>query len=160
MANKKVKEVITLVGSRGKNIQVCACHASLVEKYKWHVLQTDYAARSTWKPRRMIYMHRVIAGAPKNKVVDHINGDSLFNACWNLRIVTQSQNIENARFWKHNTSGFKGVAWHKQQECWRAYIMVDGKQKSLGLYDDIADAVVARKRAEEELFGVYSYSAR
>lgn len=159
MANK-IKETITLPGTRGKEIVVCKCCAHLVDRHKWNVSTIGYASRSTWKPRKMVYMHRVIANAPKGKVVDHINGDKLFNVCWNLRIVTQGENMENTRFWRHNTSGFKGVAWHGQQKCWRAYITVNGKQKSLGLYDDIADAVVARKRAEEDYFGEYSWSAR
>lgn len=105
-------------------------------------------------------MHRIIANAPSGKVVDHINGDQLFNVCWNLRVVTQVENNANVRFWRHNTSGHKGVAWHKQEGKWRAYITLHRKQKSLGLYHDIDDAIMARKKAEEEYFGEYAWTNR
>lgn len=154
----KIKKTKVLRGSRGKDITICECHAHLVERYKWNVSKNGYVSRSTWRPRTMVYMHRVIANAPKGRVVDHINGDTLYNVCWNLRLVSQHENCANARFWRHNTSGYKGVCWHKQSKCWRAYITVGQKQKSLGLFDDILDAVKARQEAEEQLWGEYAWT--
>lgn len=52
-----------------------------------------------------------------------------------------------------NTSGYKGVCWHKKANKWRAYIKFKGKQYHLGLYEDIELAVTARKEAEKRLFG-------
>ncbi len=156
----KAKFVKTLPGTRGKEVIVCECHATLVEQYKWYVLKTGYAARTVRNPKRMVYMHRVIAAVPDKKVVDHINGDILFNACWNLRIVSQEQNIANARNWRHNTSGSRGVAWHKQQKCWRAYINIKGKQISLGLYKEKEDAIKARTTAEEKYWGEHRFDNR
>lgn len=148
--------IVKLPGSRGQEVTVCRCCVHLVNKHKWHVLANGYVARSTWKPRTMIYMHRVIAGAPKGKIVDHINGDTTYNVCWNLRIGTQRENTANAGMWRHNTSGVRGVAWHKQQKCWRAYINVNGHQKSLGLFKTVGEAGVARKAAAKELWGEFA----
>lgn len=52
-----------------------------------------------------------------------------------------------------NTSGYKGVCWHKKAGKWRAYITFKGKQYHLGLYRDIGLAAKARKEAEKRLFG-------
>lgn len=52
-----------------------------------------------------------------------------------------------------NTSGYKGVCWHKKAGKWRAYIAFKRKQYHLGLYNDIKLAVKARKEAEKRLFG-------
>lgn len=41
-----------------------------------------------------------------------------------------------------------GVCWSNASNKWRAYINIDGKQKHLGYFDDIEDAIKARKEAE------------
>ena len=41
-----------------------------------------------------------------------------------------------------------GVCWSNTSNKWRAYINIDGKQKHLGYFDDIEDAIKARKEAE------------
>ena len=52
---------------------------------------------------------------------------------------------------KNSTTGIKGVNRLKNGR-YRAYIMVDRKQTSLGLYDQIEDAAAARKAGEEKYF--------
>lgn len=52
---------------------------------------------------------------------------------------------------KNNTSGYKGVSWHKGKSKWYARIMFQGKNYSLGYYSDIEQAVIVRKTAEKEL---------
>lgn len=151
------REIVIMPGSRGKDFIVCKCHYDMVKSYKWHILKTGYVARSVWdigngKNKEMIYLHRFIVNAPKGKVVDHDNRDPLYNTCWNLIITGQGGNMTNSGMWKHNTSGFKGVAWHKQAKKWRAYIMINQKQISLGLFRDKADAAKARQEAEKEYF--------
>ena len=42
-----------------------------------------------------------------------------------------------------------GVCWSNECKKWRAYIGVNGKQKHLGYFDDIDDAIKARKDAED-----------
>lgn len=42
-----------------------------------------------------------------------------------------------------------GVCWSNSANKWRAYINVDGKQKHLGYFDNIEDAIKARKDAED-----------
>ena len=53
---------------------------------------------------------------------------------------------------KNSKSGHKGVHWNKRLNKWRAEIYFKGTLHYLGLFDDIQDAIDARKRAEEELF--------
>ena len=42
-----------------------------------------------------------------------------------------------------------GVCWSNECKKWRAYIGVNGRQKHLGYFDDINDAIKARKDAED-----------
>ena len=54
---------------------------------------------------------------------------------------------------RNNTSGVPGVEWMTKKQRWRATICFKGKRRYLGSYVRFEDAVRARKRAEEELFG-------
>lgn len=76
--------------------------------------------------------------------IDHINripGDDRFE---NLRQSTQSENLCNTKMQTNNTSGHRGVSWHKEKSKWRAY-GDGGKQKfkHLGYFINLEDAVGA-----------------
>lgn len=45
-------------------------------------------------------------------------------------------------------SNHAGVSWNKASRKWNAYISADGKLKYLGSFDDLNDAIAARKKAE------------
>ena len=63
----------------------------------------------------------------------------------NCRWATQSTQVENTRVLKStNTSGYRGVS--KNGSKWRARIQVEGKEKSLGTFDNILDAAKAYDR--------------
>jgi len=82
--------------------------------------------------------------------VDHINGDGTDNRWVNLRDVTHSENLRNAKRSKANTSGQTGVSWSKKMNKWGARIRFDKKQNHLGFFVEFSDAVSARKKAEME----------
>lgn len=52
----------------------------------------------------------------------------------------------------NNTSGFKGVSWDKRKNKWIAQICFKRTNYRLGYYDNIEDAVKARKDAEEKFY--------
>lgn len=52
---------------------------------------------------------------------------------------------------KNNTSGMTGVYWHERHQRWRARIKHKGKEIYLGEYKNKADAIKARKYAEERI---------
>ena len=56
----------------------------------------------------------------------------------------------------NNTSGYRGVSYRKDRNKYRAYIKFQGKDIFLGHYDNIDDAIKARKDAEKEYFGLVS----
>lgn len=66
--------------------------------------------------------------------VDHENGRPSDNRLSNLRGCTHFAKSEEHQKPKHNTSGFKGVHFHKQTGKWRARISADGRFYSLGLH--------------------------
>lgn len=68
---------------------------------------------------------------PKEEV-DHINGIKDDNRWENLRECTKSQNGANRGLQENNTSGYRGVYWHKTKKKWRAVIRKQGKRYYLG----------------------------
>lgn len=93
-----------------------------------------------------LYVHGVW---PEDQI-DHINQNKDDNRIVNLRPATNKQNQENISFWKKNTSGRRGVRFHRGR--WFAEIKQYKKTLHIGTFDNIIDAVAARIRAERELF--------
>ena len=78
----------------------------------------------------------------------------------NLRDGTNIKNIASDAIYSSNTSGHRGVSWHKGQGKWVARITFKGVTYGLGYFSDITDAVKARKVAEERYFGEYLESIK
>jgi len=89
-------------------------------------------------------------------VIDHINNNVSDNRIENLRDVTVKQNSYNRRKPSTNTSGFKGVVFHKRDKKWQACIEANGKVKFLGYFDNPTAAHQAYCRAADEIHGPYA----
>ena len=103
----------------------------------------------TYKAHRIVWLFHY-GEWPKGEI-DHINGDGRDNRLCNLRDVSHAENCKNMPLASNNKSGFRGVHWDKQHSKWRAFIKDNGLSKYIGLFDDIALAVAARKQAEFDL---------
>jgi hypothetical protein len=91
--------------------------------------------------------------------IDHIDGNGINNKWNNLREVTRSQNCRNIKLASNNTSGFIGVRWNEENKKWRALIGIDRKSKHLGYFDNLEEAIMARKNAER-MFGFHPNHGR
>jgi hypothetical protein len=123
------------------------CDYAYLIQWKWcyhkgYAIRTD---RTNGKQRTEL-MHRIILEQMGHKnftYSDHRNRNKLDNRRCNLRPATDSQNQHNASKRKDNTSGYKGVSWHKRAGKWHARICVNGKRISLGYYVDPKEAARA-----------------
>jgi hypothetical protein len=70
--------------------------------------------------------------------VDHINGNTGDNRIENLRVATASQNSQNCKKPKHNTSGLKNISWDKDSKKWVVRLKINNVHKNFGRYNDIA----------------------
>jgi hypothetical protein len=103
--------------------------------------------------------HRIIwllANGRMPNMIDHIDGNKQNNLLDNLREVDNTLNHWNE--WKRSTnkSGHKGVWWHKQSKRWEAACRVNGKQKTVGRYERIEDAIEAVRKFREQHHGEYT----
>ncbi len=86
---------------------------------------------------RRYYSYRLIwlyhKGFYPSKYLDHIDGNHTNDLIENLRECTLSENQQNRKINKNNSSGYTGVT--KKRNKWLARINVNGKHHGLGVYD-------------------------
>ena len=104
----------------------------------------------------VIRMHRLIIDIPDGLEVDHINLNKSDNRRSNLRICTRTENIINRLVQRNNSSGFKGVVWHKRIEKFQARIGVGKKRLHLGYFDNALDAAKAYNNSAKQYHGQFS----
>lgn len=102
--------------------------------------------RKNWQAHRFAWA--IHHGSDPKVILDHINGDGKDNRICNLREVSHTQNSQNTKKYKTNTSGFIGVSWHKTAQKWCAYIGSAGKIIQLGAFETKEQAAEARAAAE------------
>lgn len=88
--------------------------------------------------------------------IDHNYGNGINNRWRNLRLATASENCANSHLRIDNTSGFKGVSFHKRKNRYRSSIRVHGKDKHLGYFDIPEIAHAAYVTAANKYFGEFS----
>jgi hypothetical protein len=106
-----------------------------------------------YKSHRLIWLY-VYGYLPKE--IDHINGDRQDNRLENLREVTRSQNQFNKCLAKNNTSGTKGVSWHKKSKSWTVRLCINKKPKHLGYFKDLELANLVAQEARNKYYGEYA----
>lgn len=144
IVNKKHTNIITLVDDKDyENLN----------QYNW-IMRCGYVARVFYsgKKQRTLLMHRIIMNAGEKELIDHVNQNPLDNRKKNLRFCSRSTNAMNCKIHKHNTSGYKGVSYSKSLNKWRAYIVVNDKQISLGCYHSKEEAALAYNKGAIKYF--------
>lgn len=88
--------------------------------------------------------------------VDHKNGIRDDNRWINLRTASATENMQNRKIHKNNTSGIPGVYWHKRRRMWHAHIKVNKKNLFLGCFSDLSEAANVVNDARERYFGEFA----
>lgn len=136
------------------------------KNYRWRMVKWTYKNKkeryvvTTGSPTKnnMVDLHRFIMGIPKDKVVDHINGNTLDNRKSNLRICRQKDNVRNkTQIQSNNSSGITGVYadTRPRNTNWIAEIKFEDIKIYLSAYKTIDEAVYCRYIAEQILFGEF-----
>ncbi len=99
----------------------------------------------TYPRSHLVWLY--VNGSLPRETIDHINRNRADDRPVNLREVVNADNYKNMKKFSTNKSGHTGVSWHKKSEKWMAVIVVDYKQKYLGLFTTIEKAVEAREKA-------------
>lgn len=150
--------------TKGQFAIVDADLAEYLSQWQWYAAETPqgfYAVRheytGTGRQKRPVWMHRAVIDAPHDVEVDHRDGDRLNNRRSNLRIATTAQNQANRGPSTTNTSGYRGVTWHKVHRKWQASIKRGGKFHFLGYFDTPTQAARAVDAKVLEVDGEFAW---
>ena len=107
-------------------------------------------------------VHRLVGKAflenPDNKeMIDHIDNNPANNNVKNLRWATSKNNLANQGKQKNNTTGFKGVCFHKHINKYIASIRINGKRKHLDYFKSAEEASQAYEEKAREVHGEFYY---
>ena len=147
------------INIKGYDVLIDNDIASVILARKWHVSRRKkgvYFATSVFTSNGRTHekrLHRVIAGAPPNVIVDHINGNTLDNRRENLRWCSAGQNTRNRNNYGINRTGHKGVI--KVKDRYRAKVTFEGKHIHIGYFHTPEEAAEAYRQKARELFGEF-----
>lgn len=120
-------------------------------KHPTHASHLTAVIRS--KGNCIVYLHRLLTNCPEGLVVDHINGDSLDNRLFNLRVCTPAQNSRNTKI---RDGRLRGTRFFGKFNYFNATIRCDDKTYFLGCYKTELDAALAYDNAARILHGEYA----
>lgn len=129
---------------------------------------TSYVVTRTRRKRfdgrvvtRSYYLHRVILQRmlghrlSRGQEVDHRDMNTFNNCRENLRLATRAQNIWNRGLNKRNTTGYKGVTFHKARGKFMSIITVNGEHHYLGYFETAEQAHQAYSEAAIKYHGEF-----
>lgn len=136
-------------------------------QYKWRGLttKTQYVVRSVHlgsHKYKSVALHREIMERVLGRKllpgeqVDHKDTNPHNNCRENLRLATASQNQCNKGKTARNTSGYKGVVYHKKLAKWQAQIQKDKRSYYLGTFETPEEAYEAYCTAAKQLHGDFA----
>ena len=131
-----------------KSAQRAGARAGGVDRHGYRRLQIDGAQ---YLEHRLAFLYMTGAFPPDE--VDHINRDRSDNRWENLRPADRIQNQGNVALLRSNTSGSRGVVFHKKTGKWQAQITLHQKRKYIGLYDTVSEAAEAYATEALKHFG-------
>jgi len=122
--------------------------AETVLSLRWHRDSNGYPARYHQRMHELVASRMGILGIARN--IDHANGDRLDNRRENLRPASQGENVRNPTngLRSTNRTGVRGVWWDQARHRWVSQGTRDGSKVSLGRFDNLGDAIAARRQWE------------
>jgi hypothetical protein len=132
-----------------------------INRWKWRATyckctKSFYAVRLTGtRPRKTIYMARLIMNTQPGMDTDHIHHNTLDNRKKELRNVTRTQNIMNQGPRRNNKLGIKGICMDHGK--FRVTITKNHKWTFLGRFTKLEDALSAYQTAANEIQGEYQF---
>lgn len=103
-------------------------------------------------------MHREILSLERDdqRNGDHKNKCGLDNRRKNLRPASREENAQNASVRKDNTSGYKGLNWHKRGQTWQVRVQAGKIRKHIGYFKEFEKALAALIAATKALHGEFA----
>ncbi|MCK9521084.1 MAG: AP2 domain-containing protein [Dehalococcoidia bacterium] len=161
IAHIGIENVKRISLTRGLSVIIDSEDFDELSKYKWYACKKRnlfYAYRDKMINKQKIHipMHRQIMQlhSGDKAICDHINRNTLDNRKANLRIVTHSLNQYNCvMIRKNNTTGYRGITFHRKLGKWIAQIRVNNKHIYIGVFTSKEEAAKAYDKEAIKYYG-------
>jgi len=127
----------------------------LVKGYCWYETVQGYA-NTGGKGGKNVPLHRFLLQPKVGMDIDHRDHQPLNNRRSNLRECTHAENERNRSLRIDNKSGCSGVHYRKDEDRYVVNIGLNGKNISLGRFENKQDAIDARHKAEIKYYGEFA----
>lgn len=152
MTQEKIKEIAYYSNGKLFRISQSGSRGNKDSEIGWI---TEFGYRRCQIENKQYMVHQLIYlyhyGFFVNEI-DHINHNRADNRIENLREVTSLANKQNMSKRIDNVSGFTGVGFVKSKNKWRARIKNKDKEIHLGMFDNLEDAINARKKSKYRIW--------
>ena len=139
------KTILTIVSNKygTKEFLIDVEDFEKIKLYHWGLrnYRNNFYAYTHIGNYKYLALHRLIADAPENMFVDHIDHNTLNNCRDNLKICTNKEN-------QHNRAKLEGIK--KTKWGFQVQMRVNGKLKCFGTYKTYEKAKEIRIKAEQE----------
>lgn len=108
---------------------------------------------------RVMKLHKFIINVDDDRVVDHINHDTLDNRKENLRVISHSNNSKNRKARNsNNKSGYRNVSWSNNDKKWIVQLQINKKNTCLGKfeYDELDKAGQFAEEMRQKYYGEFA----
>lgn len=135
-------------------------------KHKWYMIQQRNSGKrqavtnlKTANGYKQVTLGRFIMKPPKGKLVyPRRSREILDYRRENLIVCTmRERQIMLPKRRTACSSPYKGVAWEKSREKWRAHIDVKGQTRTIGYFEDEKQAALAYNKKAKSLYGDIAY---
>ena len=121
----------------------------VLNKSSWYAIRKrdNWYARRTVKGNDKEYMHHALIPCKPGTEIHHLNDNGLDNRRTNIELLTQSEHA-----FKHIRDRYgphPGVTFRKNRQKWRARIVINRVEFSLGHFNTKEEAIIARQNAEK-----------
>jgi hypothetical protein len=135
-----------------------------LSRFNWFCDCNGFAARDirhrdhkNMQSKARIYMEQLLIEGRGGSTIAHRNLNKLDNRKSNLILVHLRVKTHRHKKNPNTSSIYKGVSWDKVNKKWRAMIKFDGRQHSLGRFDEEKKAALEYNLKARELYGEVAY---
>lgn len=149
----KIDDYFIGTTNKGENFFIDEDSFDVIKNHTWSINKNGYVISRIngiyTRMHRLIIENSIGRSLNTEEYIDHKNKSKIDNRKSNLRLCSSSINQQN-RAVQRNSTGFKGITWHKKYQKYQVRIKRNYISYHIGYFDSIDEAIKSRELSEKE----------